>query len=230
MEESISVIIPAYREGDRALKTIERLRSGGFDGEIILALTESDHDTALPTRDDRTILVRSERRGRAFQMNDAARRAGSAILLFLHADTSVAPESIRAQIPDLLADPRVAAGAYTLAFDRSTISLDLIAYGANLRSRYLRMPYGDQAIFLRADRFWTMGGYAPIELMEDVDLISRAKKLGSIKILEATAITSARRWQNRSPLFNTLKNWATLIGYFLGAPPERLARWYQGRG
>ena len=43
----------------------------------------------------------------------------------------------------------------------------------NLRSRVTRVATGDQMLFVRADVFESLSGYADIPLMEDVEICKR---------------------------------------------------------
>ena len=57
----------------------------------------------------------------------------------------------------------------------------------NLRSRLTGIATGDQAIFVRRAAFEALGGYAPIPLMEDVELSRRLRRLGAPACLRARA-------------------------------------------
>ena len=81
-----------------------------------------------------------------------------------------------------------------------------IEIGANLRSRWLGMPYGDQAIFVRASTFRDAGGYAELPVMEDFDLVRRLKRRGRVRVSPLHVITSARRWRQRGPIRTTIRN------------------------
>jgi hypothetical protein len=99
---------------------------------------------------------------------------------------------------------------------------------ANLRSRLTRIPYGDQAIFIRASYFRSIGGFKEIPIMEDVDLMRRIKRKGwRIVIFQEPVITSARRWEKEGLLFGTLRNWFLMTLFLCGVSPERLARFYR---
>jgi len=100
---------------------------------------------------------------------------------------------------------------------------------ANFRSRRLHMPYGDQAIFLRAALFHRMGGFADVAIMEDFELVRRLKRIGRITTLTVPAGTSARRWEEYGVLRTTVTNQMIILFYFLGVSPRRLELWYKRR-
>jgi len=71
-----------------------------------------------------------------------------------------------------------------------------------------------------------LGGYKPLALMEDVDLVNRigAKRLTQ---LETAAITSAEKYQRDGWWARPAKNITCLCLYFLGVPVDMIARLYK---
>jgi hypothetical protein len=96
-----------------------------------------------------------------------------------------------------------------------------------LRSRYLQLPYGDQALFMKKSVFEATGGFAQLPIMEDFVLVRRLRRTGKIAILPAAVLTSHRRWQHFGILKTWLVNQMIVIAFYLGISPERLARWYR---
>ena len=90
------------------------------------------------------------------------------------------------------------------------------------------LPYGDQALFMKARDFRRVGGFRQMPVMEDVDLVRRLHHAGRIAICPATAATSGRRWRERGLLRATLTNLLALWSFFLGVPPEQIARLRRG--
>ena len=168
----------------------------------------------------------SSPRGRGRQMNLGAAAATAEVLLFLHADTLL-PKNFPAMILSAISRPTVAAGAFSLAIDSPSKILAAIALLANLRSRLLHLPYGDQALFTTRQSFSAVGGFPEIEIMEDFALVKEMKKKGAIVILPEFATTSARRWQKMGIVRTTLINHLIVCGYALDVPPVILAKWYQ---
>jgi uncharacterized protein len=166
-------------------------------------------------------------RGRASQMNVGVAMATGEILIFLHADTRL-PRQALERIDQIMTPQTLIGGAFDLRIDTKRPMLKIIARIASLRSRLTRIPYGDQAIFIRSDYFHRMGGYPEIPLMEDVALMRKIKKAGGrIGFIPEPVITSARRWEQQGILYTTLRNWILLSAYTLGAAPDRLAKYYK---
>lgn len=169
--------------------------------------------------------------GRACQMNFGAKAASGDILLFLHADTRL-PANFEVLIATLFTadktnSPHPIAGAFKLRINAPLLSLRLIEFGVNWRSRWLQMPYGDQAIFLKSHVFDDIGGFENLPFMEDFALMLRLKRLGRIAIIPIPVLTSARRWQKLGVLKTTLINQGAIIAYLMHIPPHKIAYWYR---
>jgi rSAM/selenodomain-associated transferase 2 len=159
-------------------------------------------------------------------MNAGALLAGGEVLLFLHADTELPPDGLT-RICSVIRDKGCVGGSFDLGIRSDRLCFRLIESAASLRSRMTRIPYGDQAIFLRRDYFRGLGGFRELPLMEDVDLMRRLRRSGGrIHIIRGKVKTSARRWESEGVLYCTLRNWMLMFLYLLGVSPERLARFY----
>ena len=162
-------------------------------------------------------------------MNAGAASAQGDILLFLHADT-VLPENAFGLIRETLQDEHCCGGAFDLRIDSPRFLLRLTGLCASLKHRITRVPYGDQAIFIRADFFRKIGGYTEIPLFEDVDLMRKIKKIGGkITIIGSYTRTSPRKWEKDGILFTIFRNWILQVFYLAGVSPERLATAYYGK-
>ncbi len=148
------------------------------------------------------------------------------ILLFLHADTLLPPGALR-KITRVMQDARVVGGAFALGFQDRRWVFTVTGICASLKHRLTRVPYGDQAIFMRKRYFESLGGYQEIPLMEDVELMKRVKRRsGRIVLLPDAVATSARRWEADGILFTMVRNWTLQALYLIGVPAERLVRYY----
>ena len=221
----LSVIIPVLNEANTIAQVIESLQPSGAE-IVVVDGGSSDQTVALASAMGVRVIAASL--GRAAQMNAGAAVATGQVLLFLHADSRL-PSHFAALIQQTLAQPNVIAGAFELQIAAPEASLRWVERGVNWRSRWLQMPYGDQAIFLQAETFRQLDGFAVLPIMEDFELVQRLQKLGKIAIAPAAVVTSARRWQKLGVFKTTVINQLVIAAYFLGVSPERLARWYRGR-
>jgi rSAM/selenodomain-associated transferase 2/rSAM/selenodomain-associated transferase 1 len=222
----VSIIIPTWNEEAGIESTLRPLIDLPNVEVIVADGGSTDGTVAICQRlGVRTVVVRP---GRGRQMNAGAALARGEVLLFLHADASL-PASFQDDIWSTL-DRGAIAGAFRLAIDDPRWALRWVEWGANLRSRYLQLPYGDQGLFLRAETFYRLGGFPNWPLLEEVELCRRLKREGRIRLAPSAICTSARRWQKLGIGRTTLTNQLCIAGYYLGISPERLARWYRGDG
>ena len=221
-EPYLSVIIPALNEEAHIEKTI--FHALNPDAEIIVVDGGSTDRTIAGAEQAGASVLRGQR-SRALQQNMGAAAAKGKVLLFLHADT-VLPRDYVAWVFETLMDRRVALGAFRFKTDLDRPLMRGIELTANIRSRYLRLPYGDQALFLRKEPFDAVGGFPEIAVAEDLFFVRRVSKLGRIAIAPADALTSGRRWKELGVLKTTLINQLILIGFALGISPKTLAGLY----
>jgi rSAM/selenodomain-associated transferase 2 len=219
----ISVIIPALNEADNISRALSSACQRKNVEVIVVDGGSSDGTIEMAESMGAKVLHGAPPRGR--QMNAGAMTANGAILLFLHADTAL-PDRFEESIRSTLAIPGVAAGAFELKIDSSNAGLRAIERVANFRSRRMSMPYGDQAIFIRADVFRGIKGFPDIPIMEDFELMRRLRRITRVKILSESVRTSARRWERLGIIRTTVLNQLMIVGYCLGVAPARLARWY----
>lgn len=226
----ISVVIPVYRETGFAPLLEDLLRqSHAEEAEIIVVDGAPDADT-LACISDKPVLRLSSPPGRGVQLNRGAAAADGDILLFLHADT-VLPDNAFTLIRQTLHDTDLSGGAFSLRYEPPTPGLSFIAALANLRSRRTRVPYGDQAIFVRRSAFAELNGFAPMPIMEDLEFMTRLRRQGhKIRILAMPVRTSARRQLREGILRCTLRNLCLRLLYHCGMPPRFLAALYRRHG
>jgi rSAM/selenodomain-associated transferase 2 len=222
----ISIIIPALNEASGIERTIASTLAS-VNTEVIVVDGGSSDDTLSLAQNMGAKAIASPA-GRAHQMNLGARAATGDILLFLHADTCLPPGFDALVRAALRSDRRRAiAGAFALKIDGVSPQLRWVEWGVRWRSRVLQMPYGDQAIFLRADTFHKIDGFPALPIMEDFELVRRLRRLGKIAIVSAPVVTSARRWLQRGVFSTTVINQMVILGYFLGVDQERLKQFYR---
>jgi len=225
----ISVIIPVLHESERIGSVLASLEAavGGTSYEVIVVDGDQVGGTLAAIPAGRAVTMTAPK-GRARQMNAGAARAAGDILLFLHADTRL-PSAALPRIVAAMQDGRFAGGAFDLGIDNPRWIFRATAWCASRKHRLTRVPYGDQAIFIRREVFERLGGYPDIPLMEDVELMKRLKKLGGrILILPDTVATSSRKWEKDGILFTILRNWTLQVLYLFGVPAEKLVRFYYG--
>lgn len=223
----ISVVIPVFNEGDQIGQILSSLENAaaGVPCEVIVVDGDLARSTIQRIEAPEIITVTSGR-GRARQMNAGAARATGDVLLFLHADTQL-PQDALEMIREALQNENCVGGAFDLGIQNDRRIFQLIGRCASLKHRLTRVPYGDQAIFMRRQSFQELGGYPEIPLMEDIELMKRIKRKGwPIIILRDAVKTSSRKWEKDGVVYTIFRNWSLQTLYLLGMPAERLVKYY----
>ncbi len=224
----LSIVIPALNEADNILATLKPLQAMRTRGvEIILADGGSADNTtklAAPMVDH----VIKPRKGRAGQMNAGAAIATGDTLLFLHAD-SILPQDADALIANGLQSASRTWGRFDVTIKGQHFFLPVVAWFMNHRSRLTGVATGDQGLFMTADAFKVVGGFADMPLMEDVAICVALKKNGAPLCLTQKIITSGRRWEKHGVWRTILLMWRIRLAYFFGADPVALHRAYHGK-
>ena len=219
----VSIIVPTLNEELVLEKTLTQFQQLS-PHELIVSDGGSDDDTRnIAGRFSHRVITGSA--GRALQMNDGADEATGDILLFLHADSRIEPESYR-KMQQCMQNPKWIGGAFTLCIESGKWSLKLIALLANIRSKYFGLAYGDQGFFVRKEVFKDMNGFSPLPICEDLDFYHRLRKKGPVILLKEKAHTSPRRWIKEGILFTTARNTLIAVLFGLGFPPHMLTKWY----
>lgn len=223
----ISVIIPVLHEGDLINEILGSLKSAasGVQHEVIVVDGDAGGST-IGQIADTAIIKLTAPKGRALQMNAGAKRATGDVLLFLHADTYL-PQNAFPKIIEALSGSRFIGGAFDLGISNPRWIFRLTGWCTSWKHRLTRVPYGDQAIFLRSNYFKDVGGYADIPLMEDVELMKRIKRRNDrIIFLPDAVVTSSRKWEKDGVLYTIFRNWVLQALYMFGVPADKLVKYY----
>ena len=220
---NLSIVIPTLNEAPRIEHAIDR--AWELDpAEVIVVDGGSSDATVDICRRSHCTLIQSKP-GRGTQLNAGASQASADVLLFLHADCWLDPAAA-SQIAAALADTTVLAGAFEQRIDTDARIYRWVERGNAWRVRRRGVAFGDQAIFIRRATFEQLGGFPEEPIMEDLILMKRFRRISKPVLLPGPLHVSARRWQHRGVVRQTLRNWLLQVGYALGVPPRRLSRHY----
>lgn len=223
----LSIVIPTLNAGPALASTAASVAEAAktITAEIVVADGGSTDDTAAIAATAGATLVQVPS-GRGRQLAAGAKAAQGKWLLFLHADTVLEPFWSSAASSFISARANLLRAAYfRLALDDAAPAARRIERLANWRARTFGLPYGDQGLLISRTLYDSLGGFADMPLMEDVEM---ARRIGKERLVElpATATTSATRYRRDGYLVRPLRNLSLLSLYMLGVSPQRLAKLY----
>jgi rSAM/selenodomain-associated transferase 2 len=227
----ISVVIPTLNAESSLATAMTALVPGvveGIVGQVIVVDGGSCDRTLRIAEDAGADIVRAER-GRGSQLMAGAKAARFPWLLFLHADTvlDVGWEREAAGFIERIdrGQRQVAAAAFRFVLDDFGFKPRAIEAGVALRCTLFKLPYGDQALLIPARLYHEVGGYRPLPLMEDVDLVRRLGRRRTL-IFRTAAVTSAARYKQDGYTRRVARNLTCLSLFLLRAPMSWLTRLY----
>ncbi|BBK44249.1 glycosyl transferase [Allostella vacuolata] len=224
----IAVVIPTLDAAAGLARTLAALaaaRGSGLVTEVVVADGGSRDGTADVARAWGARVVVGPP-GRGAQLAAGTVATDAAFLLFLHADTILEPGWAEAAGAWLARPGSAGRAAYfRLRLDDDHPAARRLERIVAWRARRLGLPYGDQGLLIGRDFLAALGGWRPLPLMEDVDLVRR---IGRRRLdgLPAAAVTSAVRYRRDGYLLRPARNLVCLGLYFAGLPPAAIRRLY----
>ena len=221
-----SVIVPVLDD----VRCLERaLESLGDDSRVeIIVVNGGERTPAIVALERAEPHVRwlTSPPGRGRQMNAGARLARGDWLLFLHADTRLPAVWIE-ELERAGRQSSVLGGSFRFELDSARWWARVLERGVAARVRWLDLPYGDQALFVRREVFAALGGYRELPLMEDVDFVRRLRRKGRLHHSTLPAVTSARRWETDGWIRRSVENVCLVLLFLAGVSPGWLAARYR---
>ena len=222
MSAPISVVIPTFNSELQLPRTLWSLMEGvdsGLIREVIISDGGSTDGTLnISFNWGAKFVVGGTSRGG--QLRRGVATACGDFLLIVHSDT-ILEAGWASELQSSLSDGPF---CFSLAFNSSGVAPCLVAFWANIRTDVLRLPFGDQVLFLSREIYDVAGGYPDQRLMEDVALVLALK--ARVRRIRCRAFTSSEKYQRQGWINRSIKNLILLVRYFLGAEPDVLAKAY----
>ncbi len=221
----LSIIIPTYNEAENIQKLIRQLQKSIHKNiEIIVCDGGSTDNTEEQVSVLDVAFYTSPNKGRAQQLNYGASKSKGNVLYFVHADT-LPPISYFEDIKNAI-DEGFSIGCYRFKFDSNKVILKFNAYCT--RFDRLMCRGGDQSLFITRGLFTQLQGYCEHhKIMEDYDIIVRAKKIEKFKIIPKNVTVSARKYDYNSYLKVNIANLLVFTMYYAKIDQDRIIRVYK---
>jgi rSAM/selenodomain-associated transferase 2 len=219
------VIVPVWRESETLLDLVRTIVGWPEVREVIVAIAEGSAEYSGAIEAAGALCLAAGRPNRGRQLNLGAHHAGGAWLLFHHSDTELTRPHVQA-LAALDPRPEIVGGAFYRQFDSRHPHCRWLDPIERWHNRSFGALYGDQSLFVRRPHFQSLGGFADIPLMEDVEFSKRLRRSGQLALLDPPITSSPRKHERRGAWKTTFTNAALILLYKLGAPPERLRAWY----
>jgi rSAM/selenodomain-associated transferase 2 len=220
----VSIIVPTLNEQTRISTTLRKLLQLA-GGKEIAVVDGGSKDRTLELARAEGVRTINAPRGRGPQMHAGVMETTGDVLWFVHADT-IPPSEALEDIRTALADPEVVGGNFGLLFGGpSRAARQLTAIYPSLQR--LGLCYGDSGMFVRREVYEKIGGFRPLPLFEDLDLLRRLRRAGRFVHLPQRMVTSSRRFENENFIVVWLQWTALQVLYWCGISPHILARWYR---
>ena len=220
----ISLIIPIYNESAKIAACLEQLEKLPGDWEILFADGGCSDDTLTQIGGKYPVIACPK--GRAKQMNCAAKHATSDVIWFVHCDSRL-PVDAHAQISDAI-EKGAQFGCFHIAFDYSGPFMGCNTYLSNRRAKKNHIAFGDQGIWMQRELFLQQGGFPDLPIMEDYELSRRMKQQKiPLYVLPGCIVTSGRRYEKRFPLWTMWQMFWLRYLYHAGVDINEIARRYK---
>ncbi|HEX6203140.1 MAG TPA: TIGR04283 family arsenosugar biosynthesis glycosyltransferase [Thermoanaerobaculia bacterium] len=218
----LAVVVPTLDEAENLRRLVPELVAA-FDEVVVSDGGSADGSAEAARALGARVVVGPA--GRGGQLGRGAAACAAEVLLFLHADTRLppgAPELVRRAIAG-----GAVGGAFRLRFDRRPPLLALAERLIAWRTRWTRLPLGDQAQFVTRAAYRAIGGYRDWPILEDLDFARRLKRHGRVAMVDAPVTTAARRYLQGGIVATAARNWLIWGLFACGVSPRRLARLYR---
>jgi rSAM/selenodomain-associated transferase 2 len=227
----ISVVIPTLNAESGLAACLSALIPATVEGLVreVIIVDGGSTDRTLHIADQSGARIITSEPGRGRQLQAGANVARFAWILFLHADTVLAPgweREVGVFVDRVVIGARSeTAAVFRFVLDDVGLLPRLIEWGVAMRTFVLRLPYGDQGLLIPRRLYDRIGGFRDLPLMEDVDIVRRLGRART-SVLHTAAVTSAVRYQRDGYVWRVARNLGCLTLYYLRVPPHVIARFY----
>lgn len=232
LSHMITVIIPTLNASSSLSATFASIIPAAVDGFIsrVIVVDGGSSDQTLDIAGEAGADIIYCEKGRGRQLSKGGNAATTDWLLFLHADTVLAKgweKEVAIFIGQANHEPaHKKAAAFKFAIDEPGVLTRFMEIAVALRCAIFALPYGDQGLLICAKLYHEIGGFQPMPLMEDVDII---RKIGckNLTLFKTPALTSYARYRKDGHFKRIWRNLTCLALYFCGVSSHKIAQRYE---
>jgi len=202
----ISIIIPTINEANNLPLLLSDLSSIQKKAEIIIVDCGSEDKTIDIANIYGAKVFISKEKNRGLQLDIGARNSKGDWLVFLHADTRLTHDWFR-KTNSFLKVNKNTIYYFKFKINHKRIIYRVLEILVNIRSKYLKQPYGDQGLIIHRNIYFKNNGFRKIPLMEDVDFLRRLNNKKYLKQLNTPIFISSRKWERTNIFLQAIKNW-----------------------
>jgi len=220
-----SIIIITFNEAHNIREVVKLLKdNGGSYLKELFVVDGGSTDNTCQLAAEAGATVLHSKPGRATQMNFGASHATGELLYFVHADTRP-PASYLQDIISAVKEG-FPIGCFRFQFDSDRLVLKVNAYFTRFDKMWCRG--GDQTLFITRELFDELDGYRPdFKIMEEYDLIKRAREKYPFKIIPKNVIVSARKYEHNGYFRVQIANLTVFNMYRFGSSQDVMAATYR---
>ena len=204
---TLSIIIPTLNEASHLPLLLADLNSWPYDFDLNIVDGGSKDLTTSIAEIQGVNVIRSLKPSRGYQLKIGASKAKADWILFLHADSRLGPKWVNnlSNIIDRKTSKKFA-WYFDFKINNSNFEFRILEIAVALRSSFLQRPYGDQGLLIHKDLYKLAGGFSPIKIMEDLDLIIKITKTNKVKRIEEYIYTNDAKWTKTNIIQRAIKN------------------------
>ena len=204
---TLSIIIPTLNEAIHLPLLFSDLYAWPHDFDITIVDGGSKDLTISIAEIQGVNIIKSFERNRGYQLNMGASNATGDWLLFLHADSRLEANWVES-VFNIIKNQRSKNFAWYFDFKirKSNFEYRILELAVALRSSFFQRPYGDQGLLIHKNLYHNSGGFKPLKIMEDLDLISRLSKTNKVNRIRENIYTDDAKWTNSNIIKRAIKN------------------------
>ncbi len=172
--------------------------------EILVIDGGSTDDTVTLSQNDNRVRTMQSLPGRGTQIAAGYRQSQGDLLVIVHADTRLGPDTIKDIWQHCTDNAHVAGGACTARYKHPALRFRITETLNDLRVLWCGIAFGDQVQFFRRAAI-APDAFPDFRLMEDVELSIETRHAGALAFIRTPVFASHRRWEKVGYARNTLE-------------------------